>query len=102
MREWREKKPDKYRQLNLNKYGITIAEYDAMLEKQGGVCKACSEPETRKGRDGEPVALHIDHCHETGRVRGLLCHRCNCALGYAREDAKVLTGLINYIEGWPV
>lgn len=101
MREWREKSPDKYRQLNLNKYGITVAEYDAMLEEQNGVCKACGEPETRKGKDGESVALHIDHCHDTGRVRGLLCNRCNFALGYARESVKVLAGLINYIEGWP-
>lgn len=99
--EWREKSPDKYRQLNLNKYGITIAEYDAMLEEQGGVCKACGEPETAKQQNGKVKALTIDHCHAEGHVRGLLCARCNLALGYAREDVKVLIGLINYIEGWP-
>jgi hypothetical protein len=100
-REWREANPEKALALELKKYGLTVADYYRMLDEQNGVCKACGEPESRKGQDGEPVALHIDHCHETGRVRGLLCNRCNMALGYARESVKVLAGLINYIEGWP-
>lgn len=68
-------------------YEITLQEYDLLLEEQGGRCCACnSESE-----------LQIDHCHETGKVRGLLCGPCNGALGLARDDWQRLEGLSKYI-----
>lgn len=57
------------------KYGITKKEYDGMLERQGGVCAVCQT--SSWGKKGP----HIDHCHESGDVRGLLCTRCNSAAG---------------------
>lgn len=57
------------------RYGITADEYDAMLDKQGGVCAICGSPPRGQKR------LHVDHDHETGVVRGLLCHVCNVWLG---------------------
>ena len=54
----------------VRKYGITIADYDRMLEEQGGVCKLCGRPPAKR-------RLHVDHNHKTKRVRGLLCFRCN-------------------------
>lgn len=60
-------------------FGITLEAYKAMLEEQGGVCKLC------RGSNKSGVALHVDHCHETGAVRQLLCLRCNFALGWAEE-----------------
>ena len=73
------------------RYGITFADYDAMLMKQDGRCAICRKPP--KGR-----YLHVDHDHETGAVRGLLCARCNTALGHINDDKNRLLGLIEYLE----
>jgi hypothetical protein len=69
-------------------YGITVTEYDTMHQAQGGRCAACGDVP-----DGN---LSIDHCHETGRVRGLLCSPCNLALGSLREDPSRIAGLLAY------
>lgn len=71
-----------------HRYGITIAEYDALVEAQGGKCAICKQPpsnqNTRAHWDGK---LCVDHDHETGTVRGLLCNDCNLAVGYAKSEA---------------
>ena len=69
------------------RYGITGADFDAMVEAQGGTCAVC---------DGKPE--HVDHDHATGKVRGILCFNCNQALGNARDDIDVLHGLIRYLR----
>lgn len=76
------------------KYGITIDEYNFLLEKQRGVCSLCSLPERFRNR-----RLAVDHCHTTGRVRGLLCQDCNTALGKFKENIEVLGKAIKYLEG---
>lgn len=73
-------------------YGITPEQYDAMLSAQNNVCAICLEPEKRAGKQ-----LCVDHCHNTGIVRGLLCSRCNVCLGQLEENQVLLTALINYI-----
>lgn len=74
------------------KYGITIADYDQMLEDQGGVCKICgTDTPGARGR------FHIDHCHTTGNVRGLLCNNCNHLLGNAQDNPKTLANAIAYL-----
>lgn len=81
-----------YRPQNLMRfYGITVEQFDAMLVEQGGVCKVCSGPAMGKGR------YHVDHDHETGLVRGLLCHKCNVALGMVRDSISHLQALIDYL-----
>jgi RNA polymerase-binding transcription factor DksA len=74
------------------KYGITIADYERMLEAQGGVCAICGEarPEER--------TLHVDHDHETGVIRGLLCFRCNNALGDFREEYELFQRAADYLD----
>lgn len=74
--------PNRYRDKSYRtKYGITLADYDAMFAIQGGACAICREP--CKGTPEKPYhRLHVDHNHETGKVRGLLCRRCNVAVGY--------------------
>jgi len=74
-------------------YGITSAEYDAMLEVQGGVCKVCKGPP-----HGRRERYHVDHDHDTGKVRGLLCHKCNVALGMVQDSTEHLKALITYLE----
>ena len=57
-----------------SKYGLTLDDYDSMFDAQGGVCAVCKQPEHKR-------RLAVDHCHATGKVRGLLCFSCNSTLG---------------------
>ncbi len=105
------KNPEHYRMLNKNnqnkpirldymlrrRYGISLAQFEEMLEKQGGVCKICRNPPSMKGREKR---LHVDHCHRTNRVRGLLCHRCNVFLGFL-EQYDLTTKAKAYLENNP-
>lgn len=81
------------------RYGITVDEYDGMHERQQGLCAICgnSEPNVDK-RTGEPMRLSVDHDHETGRVRGLLCQKCNRALGLLDDDVDRLKWAIDYLQ----
>jgi len=84
------------------KYGISVAEYFAMLEEQGGKCATCgaSSPGDRHyKRRGKVEMFHVDHCHATGRVRGLLCHLCNRALGLIRDNPEVAEKMSAYLRG---
>lgn len=63
-------------------YGIGIAEYDAMLSAQNGCCAICGTDKAGKAADQASRFFCIDHCHETGKIRGLLCVACNTRLGY--------------------
>lgn len=79
------------------KYGITSAVYAEMLAAQDGVCAACGEPESVV-INGTPRRLAVDHDHDTGNVRALLCGACNRALGMAGESPDRLRRLAAYIE----
>jgi hypothetical protein len=76
------------------KYGITLERFEEMLEEQGGACAIC-----RTDDPGGSGTWHVDHDHETGRVRGLLCVRCNVAIGLLHDDLNLLRQAISYIEG---
>jgi hypothetical protein len=73
-------------------YGITDSDYEARLRAQGGVCAICGRCDSRRYR------LAVDHCHLTGRVRGLLCGKCNRALGYFEDSTELLLGAAIYLE----
>ena len=79
-------------------YGITLDEYNKMFNKQNGVCAICGQPETRKNKYTGICKLHIDHCHKTNKVRGLLCHSCNSAIGIMDDDIGILMKAINYLK----
>jgi hypothetical protein len=84
----------------IRKYGVTLDAYNEMFESQGGVCAVCARPETRLNRSGDIAPLAVDHNHNTGEVRGLLCRDCNIAIGHANEDITRLTKMIQYlVEG---
>lgn len=78
--------------------GITFEFYEQMLKEQNSECAICMRPESRKSRTGEISRLCIDHCHETGIVRGLLCHACNQVIGHAGDSVPTLISAINYLE----
>jgi hypothetical protein len=81
----------------LRTYGIDLATFDAMLERQGGVCAICKEPETRVSK-GNVTPLSVDHDHQTGRVRGLLCFACNSGLGRLGDTVQGLRAALEYLE----
>lgn len=85
---------ERAREKNLWKlYRITTEAWDDLLAAQGGVCAVCAGPPMGKGG-----RYHTDHCHISGRVRGLLCHKCNVALGMVNDDPDRLRDLIAYLE----
>lgn len=75
------------------KYGLTIEQRDELLQKQGGVCACCGATSP-----GNKYGWVVDHCHEVGIVRGILCHHCNVALGNVKDSAEHLYALITYLE----
>lgn len=81
-------------------YGLTPQQYDELLEQQTGVCAVCECPETKLDhRTKRPRQLAVDHCHETGQIRGLLCQDCNQALGKLGESVERVKRLLHYLEG---
>lgn len=103
-KEWRRKFPDRHRasmrryHLEAN-FGLTVQQYDAMLSAQGGRCAICSRTpdENFKYRPDRPFPLGVDHDHKTGKIRGLLCTRCNVMIGNASDDPKILELAIAYL-----
>jgi hypothetical protein len=79
------------------RYGLSPEQYDRLVIAQAGRCAACGEPPPATGTPTQRY-LHVDHDHDTGRVRGLLCHPCNLTLGYARDDPDRLRRLIDYLR----
>lgn len=75
---------------NVSKYGLLPGEYLAMEQNQFGRCAICGQTPKR--------GLVVDHDHETGDVRGLLCFSCNSGLGFFRDNIRLLAGAIVYLE----
>lgn len=115
--EWRDKNKDKVRKYSRewgrahpenshkhklkNRYGISLEEYDQRLFSQGGVCAICLRPETKiDRRSGRRHSLSVDHSHQEGTNRGLLCDSCNKAIGLFNEDILMMKNAINYLELW--
>jgi hypothetical protein len=83
----------------LKLYGLTYADYEAMLEAQGGVCAICGNHEEQVMRkSGKRKALAVDHDHETGVVRGLLCNGCNTGIGHFREDPDRMEAAARFLR----
>ena len=73
----------------MGQYGLDDETFTAMVVASQGLCDICDRPERR---------MHIDHCHSTGAVRGLICGDCNHVLGRVRDDPNVLRALADYLE----
>jgi hypothetical protein len=74
-------------------YGISVAEYDQMLTDQGGRCALC-RTDTPRGMG----TFHVDHCHDTGAVRALLCSTCNTGIGHLQHNPDLLIKAAEYIQ----
>ena len=103
-KDYRRKKKRYYKEQNpkvsknreiKNNFGITLNDYDAILQKQDFGCAICKK--NNPGRVGSNY-FSVDHCHVTGKIRGLLCQNCNLALGLADDDPKILIGAIGYLS----
>ena len=81
----------------MREYGITIEQYKEMSEKQNGLCAICHKPETQE-RKGIKYSLAVDHCHRTGKVRGLLCFKCNSAMGSFEKRDIPVSNIEEYLE----
>ena len=88
------------RKLALKKYDMSLEDYDKLFAFQGGVCAICGKPEPIQRSVSEQARLCVDHCHKTGMVRGLLCRRCNTAIGMMGDDIAALAKAISYLEGF--
>ena len=116
-KRWRDKNPEKvyenckkyalknpekrrilYEKGKLKQHGITLEKYNEMLSSQFGVCAICNKPETIKHQSGRIKTLAIDHIHNTKIIRGLLCQKCNQAIGLFNDDSTLLLSAIKYLN----
>jgi hypothetical protein len=89
-KEWQIANPKKRHAQRLRKYGLTPQQFDSMMTLQSGACAICKTKEK-----GFPM---IDHCHSTGRVRGLLCMQCNQGIGKLKDSEMLLRAAIKYLK----
>lgn len=75
------------------RYGITVNDYDILLEKQNNSCAICGKHVSKLSR-----RLSVDHCHESNKIRGLLCSNCNFGIGYMQESTEIMERAINYLK----
>ena len=80
------------------RYNITLDEYDKLFEEQNGVCAICGKPETAINKHGTVWRLSVDHKHNTNKIRGLLCIRCNRGIGFFEDNINYLINAINYLR----
>jgi hypothetical protein len=100
-KNWYRDNPDKAKSQRLKQYGLDLDGYNALRKKQKYCCAVCKkhEEDVSQGRAKTPAtALHVDHDHVTGKVRGLLCTNCNTILGKCYDDVKILEQAVNYLK----
>lgn len=100
MREFRIKNPDACKRSDLKKkYGISFEYWNELKQKQNNTCAICKQPELSLDHRTKQVRnLAVDHNHDTGQVRGLLCKRCNTAIGLFEDNVDLLAKAISYLS----
>ncbi len=97
VRRYSAENPEKIRDTKLKQtYDINLEKWNELYKRQNGVCAICKQPETTIWR-GKRVNLAVDHCHETLEVRGLLCIRCNRAMGLMKENVSWILSMADFI-----
>src|SRR5258705_3196957 len=95
-KNWIEKPHVRYRKRSQNLqalYGITLEQKEALLKSQNGACAICTEL-----RHEDINSWHVDHCHQTKQVRGILCNHCNLMIGHAKDSPDVLMSAARYLK----
>ncbi len=96
MKQWKKDNPEKFkahaRKALLKKYGLSIEQFDELLVSQNNACKLCKKLRLPTEREWQ-----VDHCHDTGRVRGILCYNCNVGLGHFTDSPTLLAAAIEYL-----
>lgn len=100
MRRWKERHPAAAKELYASagrkwRYGLTKESYLGLLEEQEFKCAVCGTGFDCGRKSTRP---HVDHCHATGKVRGILCHHCNSALGHLRDSPETARSAASYLE----
>ncbi len=98
-----EKNPEKYKRQCKDAslkalYGVSIEDYERIFAAQNGACAICGSSDSKAEIGGKKVKLHVDHCHSTGQVRGLLCAKCNLGLGSFEDSPDFLRAAADYLE----
>ncbi len=84
-----------------SEFNITLEDYNALLEKQNGKCAICGKESTGIQETGKRErSMHVDHNHETGEVRGLLCAQCNFGIGHFRDNPQILRAAADYLDSF--
>ena len=94
VKAWQERNPHMRKGQRLRKFNLTLPEFQAMLESQGGKCLICGYSDTSNPKHFP----FVDHCHTTGKVRGLLCSNCNHGLGHFKDSVDRLQAAIQYLS----
>jgi Recombination endonuclease VII len=94
MRGWHARNPEKIKGYNLARYGMSFDDYSAMREAQNQACAICLRP----FEDNQRMRAHVDHNHETGKIRGLVCPKCNYILGRVDKDVNILIAAVAYLQ----
>ena len=84
----------------IRNYGLTLKAYEDMMDAQEELCAVCKQPEAgvhNRGNTTVALSLSVDHDHETGAVRALLCHKCNKALGLFNDNIELLSDALAYL-----
>lgn len=89
----------RWEQKLLLKYGLDAVSFEGLLEEQSGACKLCGAVAGRVTKDGRRFRLFVDHDHQTGAVRGLLCSTCNAGLGHLGDTIEGLERALRYLKG---
>lgn len=76
-------------------YGISIQDYNTIFERQNGKCAICKKESEATGKNSR---LHVDHDHKTGKTRGLICYKCNIAMGFLAEDEERIYRILDYLS----
>lgn len=98
-RDWYRQNKSKVNVRNvLSRYGLSACAYTRMRIEQMDLCAICGQPETVRGNHGEVKRLSVDHCHETGRIRGLLCNNCNRGIGLLGDSAERFARVLRYLQ----
>lgn len=98
--KWRKTNPKRGRHASVKRYGITLSQFDDMVQRQGGVCAIC-RLEPLAGIKKHCQGFYVDHDHVTGEVRGLLCTNCNQGIGHLKDDVERLRSAIEYLNNPP-